>query len=360
MLGSPHPSAAACWSALPSHSAAAGASPRPERDEPEDRQVLRRVEPELLLGELERSLRVLARELELAAMDGDERDRQVVLRHLEPVLDRDVARAGGVLGRERPAPGPELDPREAPERVGAPRLVALAPLPMLALEQGARLVPPRGRREGVHDGERRLLHQLARRRRRSRARRARAAAPARPRRRRTSRGSPARRAARARSASSSSSSASSSAARACSSARTYPFRKRVAHARRQWITDCSAGREAASPQRFLEQRDGTVDALELGEEDERLGAQRPVLRLVQQSVAIVRARVHSPAARCARAAASARRWRSSVLVRRRQPERLLGELGRDGRRTTIGRQCRGAVEHAGDVGVRRVAATSAR
>ena len=34
-------------------------------------------------------------------------------------------------------PGPELDPREAPERAGAPRLVAVAPLAVLALEQRA-------------------------------------------------------------------------------------------------------------------------------------------------------------------------------------------------------------------------------
>src|SRR5207237_358124 len=82
------------------------------------------------------------------------------LRHLEAVLDRDVVGASGVLGRERPAPGPELDPGEAPERAGAPRLVALAPVPVLALEHGAGLVPPGRRREGVHDGQRRLLHEL--------------------------------------------------------------------------------------------------------------------------------------------------------------------------------------------------------
>src|SRR5207247_8280634 len=53
-----------------------------ERDESEDREVLRRVERELLLSELESSFRVLARELGLAAMDGDKRDRKVVLGHL--------------------------------------------------------------------------------------------------------------------------------------------------------------------------------------------------------------------------------------------------------------------------------------
>ena len=47
-------------------------------------------------------------------------------------------------------------------------------------------------------------------------------------------------------------------------------------------------------QRLLEQGDRAVDALELGEEHERVGAQRPVPGLGQQLVAIVRARVHSP------------------------------------------------------------------
>ncbi len=48
----------------------------------------------------------------------------------------------------------------------------------------------------------------------------------------------------------------------------------------------------------------------------------------------------------ARAAASARRCRSLVGVRRRQPERVLGELGRGDRRATAARQGRGVVEDA--------------
>ena len=48
---------------------------------------------ELLLGQRERPCRVFAGELELAPMDGDDRDRQVVLGHLEPVLVREVERA---------------------------------------------------------------------------------------------------------------------------------------------------------------------------------------------------------------------------------------------------------------------------
>ena len=103
--------------------------------------MLGRVEPKLLLGQLQGSFRMLAGELELAAMDGNERNGKVVLRNLEPVLDRDVVGETGVRGGKRPVPFPELDPGEAPERAGAARLVALAPLPVFALEQGAGLVP---------------------------------------------------------------------------------------------------------------------------------------------------------------------------------------------------------------------------
>ncbi len=147
--------------------------------------------------------------------------------------------------------------------------------------------------------------------------------------------------ARARSTSSSSSSASSSAARACS---TQPSLKRVAHARRQWMTDWSAGREAASRSASSSSGDGTVDALELGEEDERLGAQRADLRLGQQ-VGRDRPRARPLAGGLMRTSRGQRSTMALVaLVRRRQPERLLGELGRDGRRAAIGRQPRGVVE----------------
>src|SRR5439155_11001053 len=103
---------------------------------------------------------MLAGELELSAMDGDQRDGKVVLRNLEAVLDRDVVGGGGVRGGEFPSPGPELDPGEAPERAGTSRLVPLAPLPVLAIEEGAGLVPRGHRRERVDNGQRRLLHQL--------------------------------------------------------------------------------------------------------------------------------------------------------------------------------------------------------
>ena len=62
--------------------------------------------------------------------------------------------------RDRPAPRPELDPGETPERAGDRPLVAVAPLGQLELEEGADLVPASGRRERVHDGLRRLLDEL--------------------------------------------------------------------------------------------------------------------------------------------------------------------------------------------------------
>ena len=50
-------------------------------------------------------------------------------------------------------------PGETPKRAGAPRLVPLTPDVVLALEQGASLLPLRDGRERVHHGERRLPHQ---------------------------------------------------------------------------------------------------------------------------------------------------------------------------------------------------------
>ena len=117
----------------------------PESNEPDNRGVLRRVEAELLLRQLEAALRMRSGELELAAVDRDDGDREVVLRHLEAVLDRDVVRTGRVRGCELEATGPKLDPGEAPECPGTSRLIALAPLVILALEQHAGV----GRRASV-------------------------------------------------------------------------------------------------------------------------------------------------------------------------------------------------------------------
>ena len=133
----------------------------PERDESQDCVVLRQTDMRgLRVGEPERPLGMPACELEVAAMDGDDGDRKVILRHLQPVLGRDVVRAAGVRSREIPAPREELDPGEAPESPSGARLVPLAPLSVLALEQRASLVPLRRRRECVHDRLCPLAHQL--------------------------------------------------------------------------------------------------------------------------------------------------------------------------------------------------------
>ena len=163
---------------------------------------------------------MLAGELELTAMDGDDRDGKVVLRHLESVLDRDVVRAGGVLRRELPAPGPELDPRESPRARG--RCTARRARATPAYSRSSRARTSSLLADGassVHDRVGRLLHQLRRRRRRSRDRRARVACAGASRvARHAAEDRVSALSASIRSTSSSSSSASSSAARACSRA----------------------------------------------------------------------------------------------------------------------------------------------
>ena len=68
-------------------------------------------------------------------MDGDPGNREMVLRYLDSVLKRDVARPSGMLGGELPASRVELDERQLPQRVGASRLVALPPALVLILEK---------------------------------------------------------------------------------------------------------------------------------------------------------------------------------------------------------------------------------
>ena len=107
-------------------------------------------------------------------------------------------------------------------------------------------------------------------------------------------------------------------------------------------------------QRLRENGNGEVVVLELGEEKQGLGAQRAALRLGQQ---IVGDRSRARPLPCSEMRTS-RSERPPVAlvarVRRRQPERVLGELGRERRRAAIGRETRGVVEHGGDAGVRRL------
>jgi hypothetical protein len=129
----------------------------PARYQSEDRVVLREAEAELL-HKLERSLRVIARDLELAAMHGYDSDREVVLGRFHPVLDRDIVGPRGMRGCQLPPPSPELDPGQAPQRAGAPRLVPFNPFLVLMLEQRKGMVSLRSRREGMNDRLHRLLY----------------------------------------------------------------------------------------------------------------------------------------------------------------------------------------------------------
>ena len=298
--------------------------------------MLRRLQAELLLGQRERPLGMLAGEFELPAMDRDERDGQVVLRHLEAVLDRDLVRALGVLGRAVPVARPELHPRETPERAGAARLVAVTPLATLALEQRPRLVPAKGRHENADDRERRLLHKpLAAERRREVVRRQRqlrrgavADDPAEDR--------PYHPCTRAKPV-------------VVERVREFERDARVlermhvplAETRRprQPAVDLrlEAGPRGRLPQRLLQQRDSTLDALELSQQHERIGAHRAVLRLVQQ---LERNRARPRPLACNMLGTGRGQRAPSALVAllgRRQPERLLGELRRDRGRATAGR-----------------------
>jgi hypothetical protein len=111
--------------------------PAPERDEPRNCLQQRRTKADLLIAELQRSLRLREGELYLPSMDGDPCDRDVVLVLLDAVLDVDVARMARVLGGALPQPSPELEPRETPEHLGREQFVALVPLSILAFEHSA-------------------------------------------------------------------------------------------------------------------------------------------------------------------------------------------------------------------------------
>ena len=314
-----------------------------------------RVQPDLLLPELQGSLRVRAGDLELAAMGGDHCDRQMDPRHLEPVLDVELVSAIGVLGRELPAAAPELDIGEPGERVRGQQLVALMPFLVLALDERTRLVhgscAPRARARSRPFA---LCSSLASPTAdaRSCARAACAGASGSP----TAQPRNARMAsASTRSASSSRSSAIASAARACSRRPDEPLLE-AGRPREPALDDGLQRRPRRRlAQGLLEQHDGLVEALELGEEQESLGAQRADVAFRQQ---VGRDR---PGARpfsgramrtsCSQGATTA----IVVLVRRRQPKRLLGELGSDGRCAALGRERGGILEHGGGGGVRSVA-----
>ena len=254
-----------------------------------------RAERELLLRELQRSLRQGARVLEPPAVDGDQRDRKQMLRELEPVLHGDVVRGRGTLGSELPPPGPPFDERQRPQRLRAPQLVARAPLVVRALEHRAGLVDPEAPRRTPASAATTSLHELAVGRRHE-----------------LTRPSDARRGVGI---------AGHGAERGEHGERTNAQRVVVEPLSQGERGACMLGRarppvpEARRPrepdvherleggvgrrrlQRLLEQGGGTVRPLELREQQEALDPERAADRSRRRrSVASVRARVHSPAA----------------------------------------------------------------
>src|SRR6185436_7528048 len=129
-------------------------------DDAEDPEMDGSMQPELLLPELQRSLRMFAGEIKLTPVGGDSRQREVYPRHLEPVLDLNLMCAVGVLGRQTPAAAPQLDPGEPEESVRRPKLVPLAPVMVRALEQRAFAVDVIAYSEHVALRDDRLLKQL--------------------------------------------------------------------------------------------------------------------------------------------------------------------------------------------------------
>jgi hypothetical protein len=107
-------------------------------------------------------------------------------------------------------------------------------------------------------------------------------------------------------------------------------------------------------QSFLEQLNGTADAFEVRDQDESLGAQRADLRLRKQ-LGRDTPRTRPLSGGLMRTSCGQRSAMAFVVfVRRREPERVFEQFCCEGRRTTIGRQNRGVVEHTGDLGVRCV------
>ena len=107
-------------------------------------------------------------------------------------------------------------------------------------------------------------------------------------------------------------------------------------------------------QGFLEERRRPLETLELGEHAKGLGAERPDVA-VRQQLPGDRLRARPLPGHTLRAG----RGQSAPVVfrpvtRRGQPQRLLGELGRDGGRAALGRRQRGVLQHGRHLRVGRV------
>ena len=109
-------------------------------------------------------------------------------------------------------------------------------------------------------------------------------------------------------------------------------------------------------ERFLEHGDGQVVVLEVGEQQERLGTERPLVDFGEQ-VGGDRPSARPLSGREVRARGR-QRPRAALVAQhgRCQPQRLFGELRRDGPCSTLLRQRSRFVKHPRDVGVGRVGA----
>ena len=254
MLGSRHPSAAACLSALSSHIAAADRSPLPRATSPRTARWTGGWSPSCSSARLESSLRQLTGELELTAMN---RDRSPWEEGLAASRSR-TGRGCHVRGRRTPPRAPNAHPRTRPTREHQ-SAAALHSSSRSRHSPYSRSSITRRRRsseavsEYVPDRIDRLLQQprVADGGRKSWARVACAGASASP---DIQPSACERVSALDRSASSSSSSASTSAARACSSACAKPILKRVAHASRHLDERLERRTRGRLAQGFLEQR----------------------------------------------------------------------------------------------------------
>ena len=237
-----------------------------------------------------RQLAALARECSRASSSWPrwtaiDRDREVVLRHLEPVLDRDVVGAVGVARPRAPSARPRARPMRGPRARGRSDGSSRSRHSSYSRSSSARasLRCRERRRERGHDARRSPPAPVARRRGRSRGR------------------APALRDAGASRVADEPAEERPEHRRARDSQRVVvelvgELERRTCVLERSDEALPEAGRPRESAvddrlerrarrrlaKRLLEQRDGTVEALELGEEDERLGAQRPDVCLGQQ------------------------------------------------------------------------------
>ena len=181
MAGSNHPSSCAARSRLAEPSRAGRSVSAPQRGQPDDREMKRRLEPELLLararGPASTCSRARSSWPRWTAIHGD---REMVLRISIPYWTRCRAPRAAWSAASSQRPAPSSTSAKLPEGVGAPWLVALPPALVLVLEHTRARRCSRRRRSPRRDRRRAPASASPDRRRSSSAS---AAEPERPRRR---------------------------------------------------------------------------------------------------------------------------------------------------------------------------------